>query len=129
MVGRIADFLGKRDGRWRSWSIAISKVVTIPFLLGFFLVESYELALALYVITATIGAYYLAPSSALLQQPVDDRMRAVAGAVSFFMLNMVGMGLAPQGVGLLRAQLVPAAGNHSLPYAPAPLFFATNNER
>ncbi|SNS78666.1 Predicted arabinose efflux permease, MFS family [Sphingopyxis indica] len=123
MSGRIADFLGKRDGRWRSWSIAISKVVTIPFLLGFFLVESYELALALYVIPATIGAYYLAPSSALIQQLVDDRMRAVAAAVSFFLLNMVGMGLGPQGVGLLSDLLAPAYGNQSLRYALAAFVF------
>ncbi len=117
LSGRIVDALGRRDPRWRAWAIAISKVVPIPLSIGFLLVDDFALAIGLYILPAMFGAFYLAPSAALIQELVQPRMRALAAAVAMFMTNMIGMGLGPQGVGILSDVLKPTYGDESLRYA------------
>jgi len=124
LSGRIVDVLGRRDPRWRVWSIAISTVVPIPLALGFLLVDDLRLAIGLYILPAMFGAFYLAPSAALVQQLVHVRMRALAAAISMFMTNMIGMGLGPQGVGILSDLLKGHFGPDSLRYALAIFLFA-----
>ena len=117
LSGRVSDAFGRRDDRWRAWSIAVSKIIPIPLLLGFLLVDSPYLAIALYVVPAVLSIYYLAPSAAIIQHLVDERMRAFAAAVGMFLLNLIGMGLGPQGVGLLSDLLSSTFGTDSLRYA------------
>lgn len=119
LSGRIADYVARYGERWRTRSIMIAKLLSVPFLLGFLLVDNYWLALALYAVPAVLGSYYLAPSTALVQDMVDHRMRAVTSAITIFLLNLVGMGLGPQGVGLLSDMFAPAYGTDSLRYALA----------
>ena len=71
------------------------------------------------------GAFYLAPSAALVQQLVKVRMRALAAAISMFLINIIGMGLGPQGVGLASDLLRPGFGADSLRYALA-VFLVVN---
>jgi membrane protein implicated in regulation of membrane protease activity len=44
-------------------------------------------------------------------------MRATAAAILLFAINIIGLGLGPQGVGILSDLLVPVFGNESLRYA------------
>jgi predicted MFS family arabinose efflux permease len=119
LSGRIVDYIARYGERWRTRSIMIAKLASVPFLLGFLLVDDYWLALALYAVPAILGSYYLAPSTALVQDMVDHRMRAVTSAITIFLLNLVGMGLGPQGVGFLSDMFAPAFGADSLRYALA----------
>ncbi|MBB83826.1 MAG: MFS transporter [Deltaproteobacteria bacterium] len=117
LSGRIVDALGRRDPRWRVWAIAISNIAPLPLSIGFLVVDDFNLAIGLYVLPAMFGAFYIAPSAALIQQLVDVRMRALASAISMFMTNMIGMGLGPQGVGIMSDLLEPHFGTDSLRWA------------
>ena len=48
---------------------------------------------------------------------VRPEMRAVASAICLFLLNIIGLGIGPQGVGILSDYLRPEYGNESLRYA------------
>lgn len=117
MSGRITDYLGQFDDRWRAWAMAVAMVIVVPFSIIWFMVDSYWLALCFYAVPALLGGFYLAPSTALIQNLVRPRMRALASAISMFLLNIIGMGLGPQGVGILSDFLAPKFGADSLRYA------------
>ncbi|MFA7639848.1 MAG: MFS transporter, partial [Parvibaculum sp.] len=57
------------------------------------------------------------PSLAMTQALVTLRMRAVASALLFLILNLIGMGLGPQAVGFISDLYTPAYGPESLRYA------------
>ncbi|GAB5454802.1 MAG: MFS transporter [Henriciella sp.] len=119
MSGRVVDYLGKRDERWRAWAISVSKLVPIPFLVSFLLLDQFLVAVIFYIVPSILGSFYLAPSTALVQNLVTEPMRTVASAISMFLLNIIGMGFGPQGVGILSDFLAPAYGEDSLRYALA----------
>ena len=68
----------------------------------------------MYILPTMFGAFYLPPTSALVQQMVKVRMRALAAAISLLLSNLIGMGFGPQAVGLLSDALKPMFGTDSL---------------
>ena len=113
-AGRMADTLAHRDERWRVWVVAAGKGGYVPFLVAVFLVDDLTWALALYVIPAFFGGFYLAPTFALIQSLVSLRMRALSSSIMLFILNIVGLGFGPQMVGILSDYFAPAYGDESL---------------
>jgi predicted MFS family arabinose efflux permease len=122
-AGRLADTLAKRDERWRVWVVAAAKGGYVPFLAVVFLVDDLRLALALYIIPAFFGGFYLAPTFALIQSLVSLRMRALASSIMLFILNIIGLGFGPQLVGILSDLFAPAYGQESLRMALLVLAF------
>jgi MFS family permease len=122
-AGRLADVLARRDERWRAWVVAAGKAGYVPFLAAVFLVDDLWLALALYVIPAFFGGFYLAPTFALIQGLVSLRMRALASSITLFILNIIGLGFGPQLVGVLSDLFAPAYGQESLRMALLVLTF------
>ena len=116
-AGRLADVLSKKDLRWLSWTVAAGKGGLVPFLVLFFLMDDLVPALFVYLIPAFFGGFYLAPTFAMIQSLVPVHMRSVAAAICLFLLNLIGMGLGPQGVGLLSDHLQPQYGQESLRYS------------
>jgi MFS family permease len=116
-AGKLADVLARRDERWRAWIVAIGKAALVPFLVAFFLLDDLAPALVVYLVPAFFGGFYLAPSAALVQNLVGLRMRALASAIMLFLLNIIGMGIGPQGVGILSDLFAPRFGDESLRYA------------
>lgn len=112
--GWLSDRLAKRDERWRIWIAAIAKVIYIPILAMVFIVEQAWLAVALYIIPSFLSNFPMAPTFALLQSLVKPRMRALAAAILLFSINMIGMGLGPQLVGILSDLFRPEYGQDSL---------------
>ena len=62
-------------------------------------------------------ALYLGPSIAVSHSLVSAKMRAVASAVLFLVLNFIGLGLGPLTIGFLSDYLEPTYGAESLRYA------------
>jgi hypothetical protein len=60
---------------------------------------------------------YLGPTFAMTQSLVPASMRATAAAILLFVINIIGLGLGPQGVGILSDLLAPVFGIESLRYA------------
>ncbi|MEM7218616.1 MAG: MFS transporter [Pseudomonadota bacterium] len=116
-AGRLADVLAKRDIRWRAWVVAVGKLVYMPFLAAFFMVDNFYVAVTLYLVPAFFGGFYLAPSAALVQSLVDVRMRALASSIMLFILNIIGLGFGPQLVGILSDLFAADYGKESLRYA------------
>ena len=120
--GRLADMLAKRDRRWNAWIIVAAKLIAIPFIVAFYLVEETKLALLIYLPVSFLNAFYLGPSFAMIQSLTPLKMRALASAIMLFVLNFIGLGFGPQLVGILSDALRDTWGNESLRYA---LLFTT----
>ncbi len=115
--GYISDRLANRDKRWYQWLPAIANVVSMPFSLVAFTTGDGTLALIMLILPTFLFSVYLAPNLAMTHALVGIRMRALASAVLFFILNLIGMGLGPLLVGALSDALNPSLGDESLRYS------------
>ncbi len=116
-AGRLADHLAKKDPRWLAWVVALGKGGLVPFVIAFFWLTDLTSALVVYTVPAFFAGFYLAPTFAMIQQLVPVQMRSVAAAICLFLLNIIGMGLGPQGVGILSDVFADAYGKESLRYS------------
>jgi len=115
--GRLADRWGEKDVRWRMWIVAWAKFLAAPIIVYFFLEMDTSIALIVYIPTVLLGAFYLGPSFAMIQTRAPISMRALCSAIMLFILNIIGLGLGPQAVGILSDALKPEFGQESLRYA------------
>jgi MFS family permease len=108
--GWLTDRLGREDARWYLWVPAIGSVFGIPFVLALLFWPDPHQAL-LWSIPATVaGAMWLGPVFSMTQTLARVRMRAVASAILLFVINIIGLGLGPQVVGILNDLLAPRFG-------------------
>lgn len=116
--GRLADWLAKNKGMHaQSYMVAVLKVIALPFALLFYWLDSWQLALASYVIALLFQNSYLGPSFAMIQSLAPQKVRALWAAITLLVINMVGLGIGPVAVGRLSDALNPAYGEDSLRYA------------
>ena len=115
--GVLCDRLGRRDARWYMWVPAISCMLVIPFVVGFLLLDSLTFALFSYIPGVVLGSMWLAPIIVSAQVLVKLRMRAVASAILLFILNLIGLGLGPQLVGVLNDLLASSFGDEAVRYS------------
>jgi len=115
--GVLADLGARRDRRWLCWLPACAGLATTPFIFAFLLVGSGPLALLCYVPIAFLSATWSGPTYAAVQSLVALRMRAMASAVLLFALNLIGLGLGPQLVGIMNDLFEASAGSHAIRYS------------
>jgi MFS family permease len=115
--GYFADHFGKKDIRLTTWIVAWAKYAAFVFVLGFYLIDETQIALAVYLPAAVLGAFYLGPSFAIIQSLTPVAMRATAAAIMLFIINIIGLGFGPQLVGIASDLLMPTFGKDSLRYA------------
>lgn len=116
--GYFADRLAQRDIRWNLWLPAAAIMFAMPFTFGvyYFATTSTE-SLLYFIIPAMVGTIYLGPSLAMVQGLVPLRMRTVASAILLFIINIIGMGMGPQMVGIVSDLLTDRFANESMRYA------------
>lgn len=119
MGGYFADKFGASDMRWYLWVPAIPAIFGPPLIMASMFVVDSNTALALLFVSTVLGALYLGPVIALTHTLVTPGMRAMASAILFFILNLIGLGLGPLTVGLISDGLAPSLGSDSLRYAIA----------
>ena len=117
VAGKLAEVMARRGEHWYALVVAIAKIGLVPFLVWFFLTFEFVPALMIYFIPAFFGGFYLAPTFAMIQSLVRPEMRAVAASICLFVLNIIGLGIGPQGVGILSDLLAEDYGNESLRYS------------
>ena len=66
-----------------------------------------------------LAAFYISPTYAMTQGLAAPRMRALASAVILFVLNLVGLGLGPQIVGILNDALHARLGDEAIRFSMA----------
>jgi len=115
--GMLVDRLGRRDARWTLWVPAIASTIEVPLLLAFLLVPSTTTALVVAVPAVLAGAMWLGPIFAGSQNLVRPAMRAFTSALMLFVVNLIGLGLGPQAVGLLNDGLGPRFGAEAIRYS------------
>lgn len=115
--GYLGDRLGTMDKRWYMWVPALGTVIYIPFAFMIYLSPNPYVALAISAPASVLGGMYLGPTFAMTQTLVPPSMRATAAAILLFVINMIGLALGPQGVGILSDLLVPTFEKESLRYA------------
>lgn len=115
--GFIADKLGRYDRRWYVWVPFWGALIALPPYTYVLFADSPKLLLAVLFPTSVINSLYLGPSIAICQTMVAPNMRAVASAVMFFVLNMIGLGLGPLVVGVLSDTYAEFFGEENLRYA------------
>jgi len=115
--GWLADRLGARDQRWYMWMVAIALLACVPFSVGVYLSPTAFMALMFLIIPVALGNFYQATTFSQVQGLSTLKMRAVAAAVLLFILNIIGLGLGPQAVGIISDQLRPQFGDESLRYS------------
>jgi len=115
--GYVADRIAIRDVRWYAWLPGLATVAALPFVFLYYLWPDRYIALALGMAPSLLGGMYLGPTFAITQAMVPPRMRAQASAVLLLVLNLIGLGLGPQFVGLASDLLRPTFGEESLRWA------------
>ena len=115
--GWLTDRVSGRDARWYAWLPGWGTLIGVPFVFAFYLWPDGHGALALAALPAVLGGLYLGPTFAITQALVPPHMRAQAAAVLLLILNLIGMGLGPQLVGVLSDGLAPRFGDESIRWA------------
>ena len=115
--GTLVDRLGRRDARWVLWVPAIASTIEVPLLIAFLVLESTTAALMVAVPAVLAGAVWLGPIFSAAQNLVGPAMRAFTSALMLFVVNLIGLGLGPQAVGLLNDGLGPRFGPETIRYS------------
>jgi predicted MFS family arabinose efflux permease len=115
--GVLADRFSRNNLRWNLYVPILFVVISLPFMPFFYLSPSLTVALAAAIIPTAAGAAYVSPAYAVTLRLVPLRMRAQAAAILLFILNIIGYGLGPAGVGALSDALRPSLGSDSIRWA------------
>jgi MFS family permease len=117
MGGVLADRYGAKDKRWYLWISGIPAALSVPLMFTAVFIGDPRLALGFLFFATMLGAFYLGPTIAISHTLVSPSMRAMASAILFFILNLIGLGLGPLVVGMISDMLAPTYGSESLRYA------------
>lgn len=93
---------------------AVTVFFLLPFFIAFLTAPTKYGALASLVPLILAFNIFLGPAYALMQRLVPDQMRATTLAVIMLFINLIGMGLGPQLVGIMSDALAPTHGKYAL---------------
>jgi MFS family permease len=109
--GWVTDRLADRSQSWYARFPAITIGLTLPLVPLTFLTADTGTMFLAYIPYEMLGATWLGASLAVAHSIVDLRQRAVASAVLFFLINLIGLGLGPLIIGTLSDLLRPTQGD------------------
>ena len=117
--GFLADRLATRDMRWYVWIPTLGGLSSmIPAYYTLFGANT-TLIVAAMIPSQILSALYLGPCIATCHNLVSPGMRAMASAILYFVLNLIGLGLGPLTVGILSDLFAEPFGENNLRYAMA----------
>jgi predicted MFS family arabinose efflux permease len=94
------DRLSRRDARWPLWGPAVMLTLAAPLYFGAFASQAFVASLALIWFANLALASHLAPSLATVQNVTHPRMRALATALLWLAMGLLGTGLGPTLLGV-----------------------------
>ena len=109
--GFITDRLSARSQAWYALFPGLAIAATVPLALLVFLAEDSGAMFLAYIPYELLGATWLGASLAVTHSLVGLRQRAVASAVLFFLVNLIGLGLGPLLIGTISDLLRPDWGD------------------
>jgi MFS family permease len=111
--GLVADHLGRRDVRWYLWMPAATAAAMVPLMFVFLHTNGTSM-FVFYFLTIMCSASYMAPMVAITQRVVPVNARALATALLYLLLNLIGPGAGPFVAGLLNDVFAPSHGVESV---------------
>lgn len=115
--GYVAERLAIKDTAWYMRLPALTGAICIPFMVATYLVDNPYTALLISIVPGVLFNVYLGNTLAMTHGLVGLRMRALASAILFFILNIIGLGMGPWATGVLSDMLASTFGVDSLRYA------------
>jgi len=115
--GYMGDKLGQQDSKWYLIFPMIMLLISLPFTVLMLWTDDKMICLGAMAICKICWTTYLAPCIAMSHGLVGIRMRALASAILFLVLNLVGLGLGPLVIGAISDTLAETYGNTGLVYA------------
>ena len=115
--GYLADKGGARDPKWYLWTTALALLIICPLNFVVFLATDSTTALIAMIIPVLLSNFYQATTFSQTQGISELRMRSVAAGILLFIINIIGLGLGPQLVGVVSDMLKDNYGPESLRYA------------
>jgi predicted MFS family arabinose efflux permease len=115
--GYLADRFGAKDTRWYLWTTAVALIVCVPLNYVVYAADTAFVSLWAMVLPVLLGNFYQATTFSQTQGISSLRMRAVAAGILLFIINIIGLGLGPQLVGVISDLLSDQYGVESLRYA------------
>jgi predicted MFS family arabinose efflux permease len=103
------DWLAKRDGRWPAWGAAIGLAVA-PFVYFIaFNAQDIIAAAVLLILAGVMLMLFYGPTSGMIQNLLEPRMRATGIALFTLFYSLVGYGLGPVFVGFVSDRMAEGA--------------------
>jgi predicted MFS family arabinose efflux permease len=115
--GSLADRFGTADMRWYLWIPAIAGAAALPLAIPYLLLGNTTVVIGLLLVVTILINTYLGPCLAVAHALVPPAMRALASAILFFVLNLIGLGLGPLTAGVLSDLFTGIYGADGLRYA------------
>ena len=115
--GYIAERLALKDVSWYMRLPALTGAICLPFMVATYLVDNPYTALLISIVPGVLFNVYLGNTLAMTHGLVGLRMRALASAILFFIINIIGLGMGPWATGVLSDLLATSMGQESLRYA------------
>ncbi len=115
--GAVTDRLVVGDLRWYGWIPALAMALSTPLFLIVFLTDSVLAASIALFLAFLIGIFQGPASLTAIQGLAQLRTRAMAAAIFFLIVNLIGGGVGPLLTGWFSDQLEASYGADSLRYA------------
>jgi len=115
--GYLADYLAKKNPKWRPWYCCFAMMLTLPFWTFCLLANSLEMTLTLYIIGYVLLVSTQGAAISMVQSSVLPSERGTASSISSLSINLLGYGIGPALIGLMSDNWASDYGSMSLSYA------------
>lgn len=99
--GVMADWAGKRHGYWYALLPAIGLLIATPTYIIAFTRDAWVMAIWWMLIPGLFHYAYIGPTLGTMHNIAQPRMRAMATALFFVVVNLIGLGAGPYATGVL----------------------------
>ncbi len=115
--GYLTDKYGQESRRMYLIIPTIAIIASLPLLALMLATTNKYVVVVGNIVVKTLWSFYLAPCIAMAHGMVGLRMRALASAVFYLFLNLIGLGLGPLFIGMTSDYLTPEYGQEGLRWA------------
>jgi len=112
--GLAADYFAKADQRRQLWVPAATALLFWPLILLSVNAATAKSAIIWLIPTYAVALAYTGPTWAVLQSVTPPHMRAMAAAILLFLVNLIGLGMGPQLIGVMSDVLQAGAATTGL---------------
>jgi MFS family permease len=106
--GFLADLFSKIDQRWQLRIPALTTLMFPPLILLVINASTAKAAMVLLVPAYALALAYTGPTWAVLATSAPAHMRSMAAAILLFLVNLIGLGMGPQLIGII-SDIMPAS--------------------